>query len=741
MLTSNGIDINLIKTDSMGDVIWDKTFNDTSAWITTLSMLKDTEGNLLCVGRKEYPNPEPSIPYAIKISPDGDKIWEHEYDDMPISSFSSAVVAQNGGYYLGGITQDQAGNLNMLLAKMNSLGTLAWRREYDFSDYEYPSAIFQFPDRSIRIVGGIGNSIEAFIAKTDSLGNLYTSAITGRIDYDFDLDCQPDPVDFTLPGWLVTANGVQSFATLTDTIASYLIPLDTGTYEVSVIPPGPYYQMCPASVTVDMDNFNDTAEVNFVIQIITECPYLEVSITAPFLRRCFDNTYYVHYCNNGTATADDAYAEVTLDPQMTYLSSTIPLANQNGNTLSFNLGEVSVGECGDFQITAHLDCDSTVLGQTHCTEAHIFPDSLCLPTAPGWDGSSIEVDAVCTGDSVTFILTNTGTGGMSSPLNYLIIEDQIVLMSNEFQLEPSESVSITLPSNGATIHLEAQQSPDHPGGMESLGATVEGCGGWLNIGFFNQYSTPDADPFVDIDCQQNVGSYDPNDKQAFPAGFGDEHLIEPQDDIEYLIRFQNTGTDTAFKVVVVDVLPKELDLATVRPGAASHPYTYGVTPEGWLTFTFDNIELPDSTANEAASHGFVRFRVSQQAGNGWGNVIANTALIYFDINEAVQTNTYVHRVGQIFPWTTVGTTQPVAPKVAVRITPNPLTDSALLEVSGSQPGEHRLTITNVNGAVVKVTEAASPRFEMHRGELSPGLYFFKIERNGVFVVSGKLVIN
>lgn len=253
------------------------------------------------------------------------------------------------------------------------------------------------------------------------------------------------------------------------------------------------------------------------------------------------------------------------------------------------------------------------------TTAHrrISPDSLCLPPDPLWDGSSIETEVSCNGDNVVFTLTNVGTGTMSAPLGYIIIEDQIVLLSEEFQLLPGQSTTVTLPANGSTLRLEAQQAPEHPSGFASTGATIEGCGGWLSLGFFTQWAfDDDPDPFTDLDCQVNIGSYDPNDKQGFPAGVGEDHLIEPGQDLEYLIRFQNTGTDTAFQPLIVDVLPPELDLASIRPGASSHPYTYGVTPEGWLTFTFDDIMLPDSNVNEPASHGFVRFRASQVPGPG-----------------------------------------------------------------------------------------------------------------------------
>ncbi len=600
---------------------------------------------------------------------------------------------------------------------------------------------FQFD--ALGICGTFGVFQDSVILiKTDANGNLFSSALSGHLHHDPQSDCLPDPTETGLSGWLVQASGSQFFATLTDLLGNFVLPIDTGSYEVTIAPPSPYWDVCSSPFSVDITAFYDTTTLDFSAQAIADCPYMTVDISAPFLRRCFDNQYYVHYCNNGTATASNASVEVMLDPYFTYISSTLPLASQNGNTLTFNIGDVAVGDCGSFHITALLDCDSTVLGQTHCTSAHILPDSLCLAPDPLWDGSSIEVDVSCSGDSVTFTITNVGSEGMPAPLGFIIIEDQIVLMTNQFQLGPGQSTSISVPANGSTFRLEAQQAPEHPSGYASTGATIEGCGGWMSLGFFNQWSfDDDPDPFTDVDCQANIGSYDPNDKQGFPAGLGEEHVIEPGQDIEYLIRFQNTGTDTAFKVVIVDVLPPELDLATVRPGASSHPYTYGVTPEGWLTFTFNDIMLPDSNVNEPASNGFVRFRASQVPGLSHGNVIANTALIYFDFNAPIQTNTYRHRIGQLFPWTVVGTKPPVFhPKTQVRIVPNPLTDSALLQVDGIEPGPLRLVLTDVSGKVLRQQTTVGTGFEFQRGELNPGLYFFQIERNGERVGSGKLMV-
>ena len=137
-----------------------------------------------------------------------------------------------------------------------------------------------------------------------------------------------------------------------------------------------------------------------------------------------------------------------------------------------------------------------------------------------------------------------------------------------------------------------------------------------------------------------TASYDPNDKQVRTStGWSNtQYVIGTDTWLDYTIRFQNTGTDTAFTVVVVDTLPVEVAPLSFVPGAASHPYEVGMSGDGIVSFTFNNILLPDSGTNEGASHGFVTFRAEPDQPELPGTVISNNAGIYFDFNPAVITN-------------------------------------------------------------------------------------------------------
>ena len=133
---------------------------------------------------------------------------------------------------------------------------------------------------------------------------------------------------------------------------------------------------------------------------------------------------------------------------------------------------------------------------------------------------------------------------------------------------------------------------------------------------------------------------DPNDKLVTPEGYGPAGAVDIDTEwLTYTVRFQNTGNDTAFTVVLRDTLDADLDWASMQILAASHDLTQIMVDEGGLaTFRFDQILLPDSNVNEPLSHGFVKYRIAPVDGAPDGTVIDNSAAIYFDLNAPVITN-------------------------------------------------------------------------------------------------------
>ena len=178
-----------------------------------------------------------------------------------------------------------------------------------------------------------------------------------------------------------------------------------------------------------------------------------------------------------------------------------------------------------------------------------------------------------------------------------------------------------------------------------------------------------------IECQPNIGSFDPNDKRAFNAHGRESDQVDKDEYITYHIRFQNTGTDTAFNVRIIDPLSSYLDLSTIEMLSASHPYTYEITDGPLLVVDFKDILLQDSSANEPASHGFVKFRVKPLPSFDYGTSIPNKADIFFDYNEPVLTN---EAITKILPAVGVHDQREL---IDFTVFPNPVRDKLELQIN------------------------------------------------------------
>jgi uncharacterized repeat protein (TIGR01451 family) len=181
-----------------------------------------------------------------------------------------------------------------------------------------------------------------------------------------------------------------------------------------------------------------------------------------------------------------------------------------------------------------------------------------------------------------------------------------------------------------------------------------------------------------------TGSYDPNDKLAQTSlGSSSTWLIDEDEWIDYTIRFQNTGTDTAFNILITDTLPDILDPTTIQMGAGSHAFSWELRDQGTLKFYFQNILLPDSNFNEPLSHGFVGFRIRPHLPIAPGTIIENIANIYFDFNPPVITPPSV-----LVAEFSTGVDEAADGRINVH--PNPTSDHVRVMVPSNASRSHRV---------------------------------------------------
>lgn len=639
---------------------------------------------------------------------------------------------------------------------------------------------FTPPETSVLRISEVGFFHELMLIwAIDQAGNASHCQADVRIETDFVRhqligsvfadggDCIRDPQEVLMRGVDIKAqlliNGIPGPSTIVETMdtegASYAVDLreyENGQIGFTV---GETVQVSPTDrVNVELllwENLNSSCQNSYLVADIpigqgtssftndfgiaveSNCAALSVDLTAPFLRRCFTSTYWVNYCNYGGAFAEGVTVQVDLDPNVTFLNSPLPWISAADGKFNFELGTLPGGTCDRFPIHVRVNCESD-FGATHCSSAKIFFDNICQGFGD-YDGPELELGAKCLEEQVKFTIRNIG-GDMTEGHKYIVIEDILMVQEGTTGVfRNGEGQTISLPANGSTFRLEVEQTDDYPWGKISSIA-IEGCGEneqrETSQGYIMQFPVGNGRPDQSIDCQENIGSYDPNDKQGFPVGVGDDKLILPNAPLEYMIRFQNTGTDTAFTVRIEDQLSEWLDITTVKPGASSHPYAFSIKENRLMEFRFDNILLPDSTTNLEASNGFVRFNVQQKKDNPLGIYIDNTADIYFDFNEAVITNTVTHLVGEI---TLTSTLELENQPLASQLIPNPFSEMTILQLEGETLFPVQLRVYDPVGKLIREELIRSNRHQINRTGLPAGIYLYTLMDNHGKVATGKLI--
>ncbi|PHI21953.1 hypothetical protein CEQ90_01310 [Lewinellaceae bacterium SD302] len=524
--------------------------------------------------------------------------------------------------------------------------------------------------------------------------------VSGLVYLNLDDDCSLQNTDLPLGSRMLRFNNLTTgdeYFGFTNPDGTYEVALPVGTYETDLMGSNDLLELCtPAGFTL-VQGVPLTDE-NVSIIGTEDCPRVTVDVTVPMLRRCFNNGVYINYENTGTVVAEDVVVSVEVGDFASNVQSwfgtepddisTDPVTGIT--TATFVVGDLNPFEGGTFYLQVYTCSNDFPLGAAGCITAIATPNNPCPPADPEWSGASLRVNGSCNGNEVIFTVTNVGDAPTTSELSYVVIEDGVLLSPQPLTdtiVQPGDERTFAFPANGATYHFQVEQEPLHPG-LEMPTDFVEACadGQQVSYGFALQFPLSDDAYWIDEECNELIGAYDPNDKRAMPRGYSDERFIEAGQMLDYTIRFQNTGTDTAFTVIIRDTLSDVYELSTLEITGTTHSVRPVVDSTGHnLAFVFENILLVDSFTNEPASHGAVSFRIQAREDLEPGTDVDNNASIYFDFNEAVVTNTYHLRVAEDFVSVSAFDFSPEV--TDLRVFPNPTAGLATIQLPEALKGQ------------------------------------------------------
>jgi len=167
---AGGLDAYLIKTDANGNLQWDKTFGGAqgeNAYALTIA----PDGGYVLAGYTTSKGAGTYDAYLIKTDSNGNLQWDKTFGGAQGENAYALTIAPDEGYVLAGYTTSKgAGGADAYLIKTDSNGSLQWEQTFGANEFDEAKAIAPTNDCGY-IIAGRSNS-EFYLLKTDSEGNI-----------------------------------------------------------------------------------------------------------------------------------------------------------------------------------------------------------------------------------------------------------------------------------------------------------------------------------------------------------------------------------------------------------------------------------------------------------------------------------------------------------------------------------------------------------------------------------------
>ncbi len=544
--------------------------------------------------------------------------------------------------------------------------------------------------------------------------------INGRVLLDMDSDCIADPNNAAASEWYINVSSPTNVyrQKINDDGSFVIFVKEFGTVTLTSLPPSDLWKSCSDSqeFTFDATNVNGSSQKCSFLAQPTElkCPKGKIDVANPLLRRCFDNIFYVAYANLGTGPLIDAKIEIQLDDKFILKSCSLPnFTLTNDNRLIADVATLDVMKKGQFYFEINIDCDKSLLGETHCIEAKLLPFNDC---GVNYIGPKLDLKSECKNNTIKFTITNVGQQAMTESLNYIVIEDDVMKTTKPVKLQVAESLEYSIEATTSTYRIILPQVKDYKN-QTFLTKAIEACTTDPNpsLGYITNFQESDEELYIDILCKENTGSFNSNEMMVLPRGYGDAQNILPNTELEYMIRFQNTGTDTAINVWIKDTIMENLDLSSFNLKYSSHPVNISMK-DNVILFAYPSIMLLDSTKSVSNSRGFIAYSVKTKKDLDNAKV-SNRASIYFDYNKPIATNTINQNIAL---WVLAKAVDKPLDQLMVNIYPNPT--SRWINFVNKSGQEVRIKIFNANGTLVDELNFAEAEFSYDALHLK-GFYF------------------
>jgi hypothetical protein len=180
-------DVYLVKTDGDGNEVWDANFGGPAVDVAR-SVRQTSDGDFIMAGNTASFGSGDTDVYLVKTDSNGNELWSKTFNEREKDIGYCVQEVNDGGFIIAGETAYVGGSFdnNVYLIKTNASGTKLWSKTFGFSySYERAHHVEQTSDGGFILAGYRSSGIsDYYVIKTDSTGNHMWSRTYGGSDYD-----------------------------------------------------------------------------------------------------------------------------------------------------------------------------------------------------------------------------------------------------------------------------------------------------------------------------------------------------------------------------------------------------------------------------------------------------------------------------------------------------------------------------------------------------------------------------
>ena len=164
----------LVKTDSNGNIVWNKTYGGTG-YDLFFALVQVNDGGFAMAGSTTSYGAGATDVWLGRVDQDGNMLWNHAYGGAGDDAAYSLTKTADGGFAITGSTKSfGAGGIDSLLIKVDSNGSQQWMKTYGGSGDDESFSVTQTKDGGYALGGqtnslGSGNN-DFWLVRTDSQG-------------------------------------------------------------------------------------------------------------------------------------------------------------------------------------------------------------------------------------------------------------------------------------------------------------------------------------------------------------------------------------------------------------------------------------------------------------------------------------------------------------------------------------------------------------------------------------------